>query len=313
MKNKSLLFICSITALLLSACGDDLIERNLEKQKIVPLFPSSNYVSSSLSINFMWEEVKGATEYTLQVVKPSFSNIQQFVLDTNLTGTKFTYSFQPGSNYEWRIKAKNGSSETEYIVNNFIIDSTLSLTNQVVQLISPANNLYSNDSTQTFTWTSMALANDYRFEILNSLGSIVYQQPATLNTKLNYTFQTEGIYKWRVQAHNDNGSTSNFAVNNLVIDFTAPNVSTPLSPDNNASVSSPALLNWSRSDDAYKDSLIIASDSLFNNIVEKSITASTTYSFKGSSGSNYFWKLKTVDQAGNWSENQSQVYKFKLN
>ena len=313
MKNKSLLFICSITALLLSACGDDLIERNLEKQKIVPLFPSSNYVSSSLSINFMWEEVKGATEYTLQVVKPSFSNIQQFVLDTNLTGTKFTYSFQPGSNYEWRIKAKNTSSETEYIVNNFIIDSTLSLTNQVVQLISPANNSYSNDSTQTFTWTSMALANDYRFEIVNSLGSIVYQQPATLNTKLNYTFQTEGIYKWRVQAHNDNGSTSNFAVNNLVIDFTAPNVSTPLSPDNNATVSSPALLTWSRSDDAYKDSLIIASDSLFNNIVEKSITTNTTFSFKGTSDSNYFWKLKTVDQAGNWSENQSQVYKFKLN
>ena len=313
MKNKFLLIISVLINFLFSACGDDLIERNLEKQKVETLFPSSNYASSSLTISFMWEEVKGATEYSLQVVKPNFANIQQFVLDTNLTGKKFTHSFQPGSNYQWHIKAKNGSSETEYVVSSFIIDSTSSLSNQVVQLISPVNNFYSNDSSQTFIWSEMALANDYHFEILNSLGSIVYKQPATSNAKANYTFMSEGAYKWRVQAQSNNGSISNFAVSNLVLDFSAPDVSEPLSPEFNAAVNSPALLTWSKSTDGYKDSLIIASDSSFNMIVEKVLITNNSYSFKGISGSNYFWMLKTIDKAGNFSESYSHVNKFMIN
>ncbi len=313
MKNKALLFISVISACLLISCGDDLIERNLEKQKMISLFPSPNYVSSSLSITFLWEELKGASEYNLQVVKPSFSSIQQFVLDTNVTGNKFTFSFQPGCAYEWRIKAKNSSSETEYVVYSFSIDSTLSLSNQSVQLISPINNVYSNDSTHTFSWSTMALANDYRFEVLNSLGSIVYQQAAILKTTTVYKFLTEGAYQWRVQAHNDNGSVSNFVTNNIVIDFTPPNASLPILPANNSNVNDPAALSWNRDQDGFKDSLLIASDSLFNTILQREFTSNTSYSFKGNSGLNYFWKLKTMDQAGNWSSDYSQTFKFKIN
>jgi hypothetical protein len=58
------------------------------------------------------------------IANPNFKAVQQFILDTTITTTQFSYTLQPGK-YEWRVRGRNGSSMTVYN-NGFIdIDSTL--------------------------------------------------------------------------------------------------------------------------------------------------------------------------------------------
>src|SRR5688572_12340162 len=128
MKTKSILPLVLLGAFL-SSC-EDFFEPNLEKKDVVIIAPANGTVSSSFTQTFWWEELKGAEEYTLQIVKPTFSSVQQLILDTNVNGTKFYYTLQPGV-YQWRLRAINNSSETDFVTYNLEIDSTLNLSGQM--------------------------------------------------------------------------------------------------------------------------------------------------------------------------------------
>lgn len=313
MKNKILIFVSLTITFAAASCGDDFIEKNLKKQKITVLSPTNNYVSSSTSIIFWWEEVKGADEYKLQVVSPSFINIQSLVLDTTISNDKFIYGFDPNSSYQWRIKAVNSSSETEYAIFNFSIDSTLDLTNQMVQLISPEDDFASDQFSQKFQWQKLAVADDYRFEILNSLNALIATISPLTSDTVSYTFSTEGTYNWRVQAHSNNGTSSAYSiVNTIIIDKTAPQVSSPTLPAYNDTASSPVALQWERFEDTIKDSIFIAADSLFVTVIKQDIATVTVYNFTTTSPVHYFWRLKSTDKAGNWS-GFSIYSKFRVN
>ena len=185
MRNLILLFVLS-NVLLISSC-DDLIEIKLSGKTVEILAPASGTTLSSTSVTFWWNEVKGATKYNIQVVKPSFSNIQYLITDSMVVGDKFTYSFQPGA-YEWRIKALNNSSQTDFYTFSFTIDSSLNLGNQLVQITSPASNFVSNQLSQTFSWAPVFYAEDYRFEVLSQGGNTVYVDAALNSTNASYTF-----------------------------------------------------------------------------------------------------------------------------
>src|SRR6185369_6148207 len=83
---------------------DDFIEKDISKKNVMILSPPDGYVTNSLTQTFWWQEIDGAEQYNLQVVRPNFSSVQQLVLDTTTSGNKFNYSFLPGI-YQWRIRA----------------------------------------------------------------------------------------------------------------------------------------------------------------------------------------------------------------
>lgn len=299
MKNNfSVLAISFIISALLVSC-QDIVEINLAKKSIVVLAPANNTTSPNFAQTFWWEEVKGANSYTLQIAKPSFNNIQQLNLDTTITTTQFTHILVPGV-YQWRVKALNGSSATEFAVYNLTIDSTLDLSNQRVILSSPNDNDSSSSASYSFSWQTLNNTDSYLFQVMMSGLPIHTQTLTTTNT--NYTFTADGSYQWRVLAQNGNSTSS--AVNStrtILIDRTAPGVPVLSSPTTNDTVSNPVNLTWTRDASATTDSVYVYADTNLTTLITSTLTYSQSFNFTGTVGQDYFWRVKSIDAVGNKS------------
>lgn len=115
---RNLLIICAILA---PAC-DDIFEKDISDEKVELLAPSDNVSTGELKNIFWWETMDGALWYELQVVTPRFSNIISLKLDTTIEVNHFQISLQPGV-YQWRVRALNGSSSTQFTTNTLTITS----------------------------------------------------------------------------------------------------------------------------------------------------------------------------------------------
>jgi hypothetical protein len=305
MKSIFLIFLF-VMLIFLSSC-EDFIEKDISDKSVTLLSPPDGYTTSTLTQTFWWEELDGAENYRMQIAKPSFSNAQQFIIDTTVTSTNFTHQFVAPGAYQWRVKAMNNGSETAYFTRTLNIDSTLDLSTQVVVLISPANNHISSDTIQTFVWNSLYNSTLYRFQLVDNSTSFIVKDTATTDTQLT-TELVEGDFKWQVRAENDFG-VSPYSSRNIIIDITFPSVSAPGLPANGDTVSTPVDLSWHRQSSAVADSLLIYADSALTNISLSVYTTDTTYSFNAVLFNDYFWRLKSIDAAGNQS-GYSSVYKF---
>ncbi len=88
------------------------------------LSPTNNLQSPDTVQSFSWENVTGATEYDLRIVSPSFSSMEELVVDTIINDQQISILLYNGS-YEWRVKASNSISETISDTNTVVIDTTL--------------------------------------------------------------------------------------------------------------------------------------------------------------------------------------------
>ena len=131
-----------VTMCLIASC-DAIIEPSISKKAIQLEAPSDQYQSTSYTVNFWWDEVDNALSYHLQVVTPNFTNPGSLVLDTIIKKNTFAFNFNPG-NYQWRVLAQNGSSQTVYSPSRNFTVVAGSIKQQAVQLTSPANNLITN-------------------------------------------------------------------------------------------------------------------------------------------------------------------------
>lgn len=312
MKNKISVFILSaICAMFLLSC-EDFFEANLEKESIHILAPANGQETNISTITFWWNEVEGAEGYNLQIVSPTFSNITQLVLDTNITKNKFTCSLLPGT-YQWKVNAYNNSSETDYMTYSLTIDSTADLTQQTILLTLPSNYDTTNQTLFAFMWDTLYNADDYRFEIWtpNFSGSNVVS--VTLETgSFNYTLE-EGAYEWGVRGQNSSTNTQ-YSKRTLYVDITNPNTPILLTPASNATLNDTVIdFSWSHgtvTGSSIKDSLFIYTDSLMVNIKLQKYLNATTFSDSLGLGS-YFWRVRSIDAAGNYS-NYGLLRKFNI-
>ncbi|MBI4946045.1 MAG: hypothetical protein HY840_06555 [Bacteroidetes bacterium] len=306
MKIKNRILAALLIILGYFSCTKDIVETNISGSAVTLLSPQNNDTSVVLTQLFWWNEVKGALKYNLQIVKPSFTNANQLVLDSNVAGTKFSVTLTPGI-YQWRVKAKNASSETPYSeIRTLKIDSTTNLSAQAVVLVSPANGDISNRHKQTFVWNPLYNATEYRFQVIDQSSSTLIDAIITKDSA-TYTL-VDGQYTWQVRAQNAS-SNSTYSSRTLTIDSVAPAPSVPLLPANKDTITSPDTLTWTRTTAVY-DSLFIYPDSLFSSVSFKAGTASTSAVFTTSVKGDYFWRLKSKDAAGNWSGYSTPLYKF---
>lgn len=289
----------------LSSCKD-VIEPDISKRSVFLNAPGNNYQSTNYTINFWWEGVDDALNYHLQVVSPKFDSIGSLVLDTVLKTTKFTINLDPG-NYEWRVRAENGSYKTAYSDAKSFSILYASIKNQKVQLSGPSNNSVTNKSTTTFSWGSLYGATKYQLEIdTNSFideTNLVYDQSIP-GQQVNFTFPKDQTYQWRVKAQNDTAQAQWSVINTVTYDHTPPDQVILTAPDNNQFTSLPVRLQWNSVPTAVKYKLyILKSDSttLYNSTFPLS-TTNTTYSFtSGTLGERIYWKVTAIDAAGNES------------
>jgi hypothetical protein len=301
MKTK---FIYSLFVLLISvfiiSC-EDFIEVDLGKKTITVLAPANNSNSPSFNQLFKWEDLKGAEKYQLQIVKPTFAAIQQFVLDTTTALSQFSFTLSPGA-YQWRLRALNNSSETEYQTFTLTIDSTLDLSSSTVGSVSPINNYYSKFFTNTFSWGSLPNVDNYVLQTFGATNSI---QSITTTTAIQ-TFAAEGIYTWKIYAQNG-FSTSLFTTQTITIDTTRPDVPVYVSPSSDTLTANPILLEWNSSATADYSQVQISTDSLFTTASFVDVTIPITgipitYNFSTSViGVTYYWRVRDLDFAGNKS------------
>lgn len=316
MKKRIALQLAIPLALLIGSCTKDFVVKNISNDAVTILAPANNLNTPNNAITFWWEELDGAEKYNLQIVKPSFAAVQQLIVDTNVTGTKFNYTLQPGT-YQWRIKGVNNGGSSKYVVYNLTIDTTSNLSSQLVIPIGPIDNFLTGNKTIAFSWNTLASAINYQIQILNSSNTII-KDTTTINNNYTCTINTGGTYTWKLRANN-NFSISQFnTALTFTIDVTAPGISVLNSPLNGAFVKDTTELKWTRSSaDTRYDSLYVSIDSSFTSIISSGkiyntkIKISTLSPTLPISTAYYWWKVKAIDSVGNKAGFSNQL-KFKL-
>ena len=301
MNTKKLYLFVVLISILVFSC-EDIFEKDLSKEEVSILAPTNNLQSTTLTHTFWWEEVKGASGYKLQIVTPSFSNINQMALDTTITDNLFTYTLNPGQ-YQWRVKAMNGSSSTSFATYSLNIDTTSDLSGQIIVLQQPVNNYYSNSLNNTFTWLSLANATFYNVQVaytnFSFSSNIILDTMLTFNG-FNYSFAKDSVCQWRVRALNTTGASPFSTPFNLTVDVTVPNAPVLVLPEHLDTITAPFTMYWDRgsiSGSPISDSLYVYSDSLTTQLykVSKTVTNHTDSLGIGS----YFWRVRSHDAAGN--------------
>jgi len=280
--------------------------------------PSNNDTLESNLVQFKWDELKGATEYKLQLVQPSFSNIDAFLLDSSITGETFSVALEPGT-YQFQIRAENSAYQSLWTgPYNLVIDTVSDLTNQIVPLLSPADLMYSNDPTFVFSWQPVYSAETYEFQLragsdFNSSGSILHGAPGIYGTSYSTPaglFATEGAYAWGVKAVNQTSSSA-FSDRTVLIDLTLPNSPLSVSPAHGASFADTVVLKWNTGVDGgtihapVQRIVQISADTLFANILTSYTVNVDTVEHVFTNSGTYWWRVYTVDLAGNMCTNFS--------
>ena len=310
---------------IVSSCGL-VFEKDISKEDLQLIIPYDGQEYSTNQIQFKWVEMQYASGYQLEIVQPKFDSIQTFIYDTILTGTEFMCVLPPGE-YQFRIKGVNsGYSSKVTGPYSITVDSISDLTNQMVQLLTPVNNSFTNSNNITCNWQSIYAADYYEFQLRSGLdfnASSTIQHVKTNIYSTSYTipnnFLIEGEYSWGIRAINQN-STSSFSPFSFTIDLTVPNNVNLISPTNNTIASTQSVVfKWDNGTDPgtvnspVYSIIEIANDSSFNSmfqIINNIYTDSLSYNF--SSSGNYWWRVYAMDEAGNVSDSYSPKWKITI-
>lgn len=164
--------------------------------------PTNNLISNVASQSLSWQSIIGATAYQVQV----YDGNNTLVLDQTTSNTTYNYTF-PEGNYQWRVRATNGTDYTLYSSRSVLIDLTAPNT---PVLTSPANTGTSATSV-TFEWTRTVISGSTEKDIIyiytNSTLTNLYSQTQTSSS---YTVTLPiGTYYWKVIASDTAGNIGN--------------------------------------------------------------------------------------------------------
>lgn len=306
---KYLIYLFTVVIIVISAigCEEIIIEENISEQLLVLVAPKNNAKLNFTGITFTWERLESAPLYQLQIANPNFAEPLQITLDTITTNSSFTQQL-PEGNYEWRVRAMNSYYKTQYTSRLFSIVSNDDFQSNTVTLQSPKNSLITKNPTQNLLWQTIIGAVNYEVQITDNNGTTIKDQTLT-TTELNFTFP-EGNFIWKVRASNGTKQTL-YSTRTILIDTTTPNTPSLSNPANLSTTDNKDInFQWNRSPVAGSietDSIFIYTDSALSTLQQKK-QATSPFSTTLESG-NYYWYVKSFDQAGNIG-NQSTVFSF---
>jgi hypothetical protein len=128
MKAKSLLIKQLVTAsftstLLLTWSCSDFLEVSVDQSEVVVLAPLDSARVETDEPLFWWDSVPGAIKYQIQVVSPSFADIETLVYDTLVNSTKLSINLEPGS-YQWRIRALDEDRNSDFFTYTLFVSAS---------------------------------------------------------------------------------------------------------------------------------------------------------------------------------------------
>ena len=285
------------------SCGL-IFEENISKKDMTVYTPTDSFVTTNYSVNFKWDPVQDATKYRLQIVSPSFTSINAFTVDTTVTTTTLAITLSPGT-YEWRIRAENSGTYTEYYKRSFVVQEGL-FTDQYVSLVSPTANYSTYATTVSLKWDTLYSSKEYLIEVDTFTGD--YSSPI-LSTRLPkgtttypLTMDKIGSFKWSVKGYNNTDYTMR-SERTINFKLSAPTLTGPLNGSTN---SLPVNLHWDGLDNVSFLVYIYSADSVTNYDPTRYPYETTLKYYKFDPGSStnktYFWSVKTLDKQGNKSD-----------
>ncbi|HEY3390350.1 MAG TPA: hypothetical protein VGK38_12300 [Prolixibacteraceae bacterium] len=313
MRKMTIRNITIFFALVLIAGCKTFFEEDISNQTVTLLSPGSGTETEIASQTFWWEKVEGASDYRLQVVTPSFESTETLILDTLISADKFTFTLYP-SVYEWRVRAENSAWQTQWTKGQLQIYSTLDLTRQKVNLLSPG--LIINTKSIRFQWDGVTNAKSYSIVAYKDQWDGI---SAVTSTKVDTTFfeneLNDGKYVWGVKAKNSISETL-YSQKTLIVDTTPPTVPDLSSPsDSSAFTNTKVSFTWSSSDltsGISQDTLKVFSDKSLTNLIKSVATDSKAAEITFTNHAIYYWTVQSVDKAGNAGKT-SDSFLFTIN
>jgi len=279
------------------------------------ILPIGGVYLNDTSVGFQWSEVKffsytkdmvpitSPVSYILQVdTVIGFSNP---VVETVAT-TYDTLNLNEWGYYYWRVKAYDLAGNQGDFSNpdSFGVDITPPLT---VNLISPPDNAYLNDSTVSFIWNSASdnLSGIDHYALQYALDSSFTQglvETTVVDTEFT-SILSDTIYYWHVKAIDRAGNEGTFSSFwQFEVDTRAPNTPVLISPPDSAYLNDSTVnFIWNKAaDNSGIDhyALQYALDSSFTQgLVETTVVDTEFTSIL--SDAIYYWHVKAIDKAGN--------------
>ncbi|TRW27534.1 hypothetical protein FMM05_02525 [Flavobacterium zepuense] len=320
MKTINKLFLVIVAVILLCSC-EDILEEDISDDTVSIISPQNNQQIESNVANFQWNEIDGADDYRVQI----YSSSQVMVLDSLVSTVNFTFALNAGS-YQWRVRGENFAYETAYsFPATFTMIESSDLTNQHVQLVSPASGLYTKNTSLTFSWASLSAAEHYELQLINVTDSntIIHQETELNGT--SFTLNTGVItqdaqYQWKVKAVNAETATeTQYSTRNFYVDTSVPNQVQNNSPSNNsmADVGDEINFEWTAATDTgiivspITFNIQIATDQAFNNIIQSQNISVNNYDYTFTAPGNYYWRVRSTDEAANVGS-YSSAFKIEI-
>lgn len=304
-----------LSVILVYACSEIFLT-DISKEEVILLSPpdSAEY-KDDYNILFWWEPVTDATGYNLAVVTPNFNSIMKKVLDTNITQTEFKYLLYP-ADFEWSVMAYNEEFSTQYFIRGFKID-TAERPQKVVMINIGDTVLITRSDTLTFNWKSDELAEEYAVEIFKGSQEIFDSHIKELSITFpdvneNAPWLDDGRYTFLIKAvSEDNQYSEEYTTFEILVDRTNPSKPIPKNPRNNDTViiADEPNIEWITNQDqgsTIYDSLYVYYDSTNTNPELYRVNDGI---FPIYNEGVYYWKVKSIDLAGNKSE-FSDIWKF---
>jgi hypothetical protein len=303
--NHKIIIVSLVFAITFWSC-DDIFITNLDDLTVELVTPQDEFSTTTQTQTFFWEKLNEADEYYLRIVSPSFDNPTDVIADEVLTENSYSITLSAGT-YQWRVIAANSSSQTQGEIRTLHILEDSTLNNQSINILTPNDNFITNQTSFNALWQPLSLADVYRIQLASpdfSHSSFVILDETTMNDSYSFENLTEGAYQWRIRAENTQ-SFSNYSTFNMTIDLTAPTAPTLVSPNDGDTLTTPISLNWTPASDAVQDTLYVYQDSISTTPYLQIGTTDVNYDFSTTDLGKFFWRLRSVDNAGNVSNYSS--------
>lgn len=313
MKNLFYLLIIASLSSAFTSCKE-IIAEDITNRIPVLILPAVSDTVLQNPVQFKWEAMEGATKYHLQVVSPSFSMISDYVLDTIVTGTTFSFPLDSAV-FELKLTALNGGYTSQTLGPiQFWVGISPTINSSSIVLQTPADVLYVNSTfTGPFTWQALSGATSYEYSLRKGTsfptGTIEHTQNNIATTTYNLpgtVILTEGSYYWGVKAYLATSET-NFTTRTFNVDLTDPNTPTLISPNNMSLLNAGSIpFTWSNGADGgtiqapVHSYVQVSVDPGFATIDYPSNLIGSSTNITLSIGT-YYWRVYNLDDAGNVS------------
>jgi hypothetical protein len=179
---------------------------DFQNNTVALITPTNNYTTNRTTQNLSWQSIIGATSYQVQILDGNNSIINNQVITT----TSIDYTFAQG-NYNWKVRASNGTQQTLYSGRSILVDTTVPNT---PILKSPNDASTTANTSINFQWNRVPILGSTEKDSIYIYTDKTLTQ-LKLKEEVNNSFTKileTGTYYWFMKSFDQAGNSSEKSV-----------------------------------------------------------------------------------------------------